>query len=164
MPCVCHLNLALQVEEPYVYRKLHSGDAAPQDVAHLVQRLCGGAETLIVVSSDLSHYHDYETEGRLDVATAAAIEHAQLGRSGPEPGPWLPRPGASTNSLVCFGLGHPPTSTPLNSIATVAHDQTFGNMLSPVRFVRAAWTTCVPTRLCCFKCPLDCWSGDAAAA
>jgi hypothetical protein len=38
---------------------------------------CGaGRETLIVVSSDLSHYHDYETERRLDVATAAAIEHA----------------------------------------------------------------------------------------
>jgi len=76
MPCVCHLNLALQVEEPYVYRKLPSGDAAPQHVAHLVQRLWGGPETLIVVSSDLSHYHDYETERRLDVATAAAIEHA----------------------------------------------------------------------------------------
>jgi AmmeMemoRadiSam system protein B len=29
---------------------------------------------LIVVSSDLSHYHDYETARRLDAATSRAIE------------------------------------------------------------------------------------------
>jgi AmmeMemoRadiSam system protein B len=31
-------------------------------------------ETLIVISSDLSHYHDYATAQRLDRATSEAIE------------------------------------------------------------------------------------------
>jgi MEMO1 family protein len=50
------------------------GDAAPQHVAELLRRLWGGPETLIVVSSDLSHYHNHETAQRLDLATAEAIE------------------------------------------------------------------------------------------
>ena len=41
---------------------------------HVLRQLWGGPETLIVVSSDLSHYHDYETARRLDAATATAIE------------------------------------------------------------------------------------------
>lgn len=35
--------------------------------------LWGGAETLILVSSDLSHYHDYLTAQRIDTATSQAI-------------------------------------------------------------------------------------------
>jgi AmmeMemoRadiSam system protein B len=59
------------------------GDATPQDVAHVLRRLWGGPETLIVVSSDLSHYHDHETARRLDAATAAAIEHGDWASIGP---------------------------------------------------------------------------------
>jgi len=59
------------------------GDAAPQDVAYVLRRLGGGPETLIVVSSDLSHYHSYETARRLDLATAAAIEHGDWSSLGP---------------------------------------------------------------------------------
>ena len=33
----------------------------------------GGPETLLVVSSDLSHYHDYATARRQDGRTAAAV-------------------------------------------------------------------------------------------
>jgi MEMO1 family protein len=73
---------ALEVELPFLQTVLSSfhvvplvvGDAAPQDVAKLLRRLWGGPETLIVVSSDLSHYHNYETAQRLDLATAEAIE------------------------------------------------------------------------------------------
>lgn len=43
----------------------------------------GGSETLIVVSSDLSHYHSYEIARRLDFATAAAIEHGDWSSLGP---------------------------------------------------------------------------------
>jgi AmmeMemoRadiSam system protein B len=39
----------------------------------------GGPETLIVVSSDLSHYYDHETAIRLDAATADAIVHGRVG-------------------------------------------------------------------------------------
>jgi AmmeMemoRadiSam system protein B len=44
----------------------------------------GGPETLIVVSSDLSHYHSYETARRLDLATAIAIERGDRAGLGPD--------------------------------------------------------------------------------
>jgi len=59
------------------------GDAAPQQVAEVLRRLWGGPETLIVVSSDLSHYHDYDTARRLDAATAASIERGEWQSLGP---------------------------------------------------------------------------------
>jgi MEMO1 family protein len=59
------------------------GDASPQDVADVLRRLWGGPETLIVVSSDLSHYHSYEAARRLDLATAAAIEKGDWASLGP---------------------------------------------------------------------------------
>jgi hypothetical protein len=58
------------------------GDASPSDVAQVLRRLWGGPETLIVVSSDLSHYHSYETARRLDLATATAIERGDWARVG----------------------------------------------------------------------------------
>jgi AmmeMemoRadiSam system protein B len=50
------------------------GDASPEEVAEVLEALWGDAETLIVVSSDLSHYYDYETARKLDAATTRAIE------------------------------------------------------------------------------------------
>lgn len=50
------------------------GDASTEEVAQVLERLWGGPETLVVVSSDLSHYHDYATARRLDAATCRAIE------------------------------------------------------------------------------------------
>ncbi len=49
------------------------GDATPEQVAEVIERLWGGEETLIVISSDLSHYHDYETAKRLDRETSERI-------------------------------------------------------------------------------------------
>jgi MEMO1 family protein len=51
------------------------GDVDPAAVADILERLWGGPETLIVVSSDLSHYLDYETARRLDAETSNAIEN-----------------------------------------------------------------------------------------
>ena len=76
---------ALEVEMPFLQTVLSSfqlvplvvGDAAPQEVAHLLRQLWDGPETLIVVSSDLSHYHSYETARRLDLSTAEAIERGE---------------------------------------------------------------------------------------
>ena len=73
---------ALEVELPFLQTVLGSfqlvplvvGDAAPKDAAHVLRQLWGGPETLIVVNSDLSHYHSYETARRLDLTTAAAIQ------------------------------------------------------------------------------------------
>lgn len=50
------------------------GEASPAEVAEVIARLWGGDETLIVVSSDLSHYHDYATAQQMDSATSRAIE------------------------------------------------------------------------------------------
>jgi AmmeMemoRadiSam system protein B len=46
------------------------GDASPAQVAEVLERVWGGPETLIVISSDLSHYHDYAEARRLDESTA----------------------------------------------------------------------------------------------
>lgn len=50
------------------------GDATPEDVSEVLDALWGGPETRIVISSDLSHYHDLQAARRLDRATAKAIE------------------------------------------------------------------------------------------
>ncbi len=49
------------------------GAAAAADVAEVLERLWGGPETLIVISSDLSHFHDYREAQALDTATAEDI-------------------------------------------------------------------------------------------
>lgn len=50
------------------------GDASPDEVAEVIESLWGGPETLIVVSSDLSHYNRYEQAVEKDRFTAQAIE------------------------------------------------------------------------------------------
>lgn len=55
------------------------GEVEPEDVAEVIERSWDGPETLIVVSSDLSHYHDYSTAQELDAATAEAIERLEPG-------------------------------------------------------------------------------------
>jgi len=73
---------ALEVELPFLQLVLASfalvpllvGDATPRQVAQVLARLWGGPETLLVVSSDLSHYHPYGEARWLDAETAAAVE------------------------------------------------------------------------------------------
>ncbi|MGO9586528.1 MAG: AmmeMemoRadiSam system protein B [Limisphaerales bacterium] len=50
------------------------GDATANEVGAVLNELWGGRETCIVVSSDLSHYHDYQTAQQMDRETARAIE------------------------------------------------------------------------------------------
>jgi AmmeMemoRadiSam system protein B/AmmeMemoRadiSam system protein A len=49
------------------------GDATAAEVAEVLERLWGGAETLIVISSDLSHFHGYREAQSIDKTTAAHI-------------------------------------------------------------------------------------------
>lgn len=49
------------------------GDATAMEVAEVLEALWGGEETLVVVSSDLSHYLDYRTAQKVDRETARAI-------------------------------------------------------------------------------------------
>lgn len=83
---------ALEVELPFLQTLLPSftlapllvGEARPLDVAEVLGRLWGGPETLVVVSSDLSHFHDHETARRLDAATAEAIERGDWAALNPD--------------------------------------------------------------------------------
>jgi len=56
------------------------GDAAPELVSQVLDALWGGPETLIVVSSDLSHYLHYDDANAIDAVTCQAIEHLDAGR------------------------------------------------------------------------------------
>jgi hypothetical protein len=49
------------------------GDAPPEEVERALDALWGGPETLVVVSSDLSHYLPYRLARSVDAATAQAI-------------------------------------------------------------------------------------------
>ncbi|MBP9825852.1 MAG: AmmeMemoRadiSam system protein B, partial [Thermoanaerobaculia bacterium] len=72
---------ALEVELPFLQVALERfelvplvvGDATPEEVAAVLDRLWGGEETLIVVSTDLSHFLDAATAAARDRATADAI-------------------------------------------------------------------------------------------
>jgi AmmeMemoRadiSam system protein B len=69
-----HLPFLQEVLGEFSLLPLVIGDASPEDVAEVLRAVWGGEETLIVVSSDLSHYHDYATAQRMDRATSSAIE------------------------------------------------------------------------------------------
>lgn len=60
------------------------GNASADEVAEVLELLWGGRETLIVISSDLSHYHDYGTCRTLDAQTAHAIEALEPDEIAPE--------------------------------------------------------------------------------
>lgn len=57
------------------------GDAGAEAVAQVLERLWGGAETVIVISSDLSHYLPYAQARVADRATAERILRLDAGLS-----------------------------------------------------------------------------------
>ncbi len=73
---------SLEVQLPFLQEVLGDfeliplvvGEATPGEVADVLEALWDGPETLIVISSDLSHYYDYDTARRLDRAASEAIE------------------------------------------------------------------------------------------
>ena len=72
---------SLEVELPFLQEILDEftiiplvvGDAERHEVAEVINRLWGDEHTLIVISTDLSHYHDYNEAKQLDRATSDAI-------------------------------------------------------------------------------------------
>ncbi|MBT1172452.1 AmmeMemoRadiSam system protein B [Bifidobacterium sp. MA2] len=52
---------------------LNAGNASPSEVGDVLRALWGGPETVIVISSDLSHYHPQEYARELDDETIDAI-------------------------------------------------------------------------------------------
>ncbi|MDK9703075.1 MAG: AmmeMemoRadiSam system protein B [Sulfuritalea sp.] len=72
---------SLEVQLPFLQTVLGEFDLVPLavghassgDVAQVLDRLWGGPETLIVISSDLSHFHGYREAQAIDGATAEHI-------------------------------------------------------------------------------------------
>jgi len=53
------------------------GHTSPEEVNEVIETLWGGVETLIVISSDLSHFLNYKQAQQLDEVTCAAIERLE---------------------------------------------------------------------------------------
>lgn len=74
---------SLEVQLPFLQTVLDEfslvplvvGDTNADEVSAVLEQLWGGDETLIVISSDLSHYHDYNTARSMDSETCEAIEN-----------------------------------------------------------------------------------------
>ena len=72
---------SLEVQVPFLQTVLDEialvpvvvGDATTEEVAAALEVLWGGPETLVVVSTDLSHYHRHDEAEALDARTAAAV-------------------------------------------------------------------------------------------
>lgn len=76
------LEHSLEVHLPFLQRVLGTftlvpllvGEASAEAVSDVIRELWGGRETLLVISSDLSHYLDYDSARARDAATCRAIE------------------------------------------------------------------------------------------
>lgn len=68
-----HLPFLQTVLDRFSLVPLVVGGATPEQVAKVLDLLWGGDETLIVVSSDLSHYLPYEAARQTDRATTEAL-------------------------------------------------------------------------------------------
>jgi len=77
-----HLPFLQSVLDDFALVPIVVGRAPEAQVDAVLQALWGGEETLIVVSSDLSHYHDYATAQRKDSAASLAIETLDAGELG----------------------------------------------------------------------------------
>jgi AmmeMemoRadiSam system protein B/AmmeMemoRadiSam system protein A len=58
---------------PFALVPLVVGHASPEDVAGVLRALWGGPETLVVISTDLSHYLPYDEARALDQLTAGRV-------------------------------------------------------------------------------------------
>jgi MEMO1 family protein len=82
-PRVHAMEHSLEVQLPFLQSVLDDftllplavGDATPAEVAQVLEVLWGGPETLIVISSDLSHYLPYRAAQTVDQDTVRSILH-----------------------------------------------------------------------------------------
>lgn len=69
-----HLPFLQTVLDSFSLVPLIVGDATAETVARVIDALWDGPQTLLVVSSDLSHYLTYDQARRMDASTCEAIE------------------------------------------------------------------------------------------
>jgi len=83
---------SLEVHLPFLQAVLHDfmlvpivvGVCSAEEVKDVIELLWGGEETAIIVSSDLSHFHTYETARQIDANTTARIEACESTLQGDE--------------------------------------------------------------------------------
>jgi AmmeMemoRadiSam system protein B len=76
---------SLEVQLPFLQVSLGQFQLVPlalgrtsvAEVAEVLEASWGGPETAVIVSSDLSHYHDYAAAQQLDLATSLFIERLE---------------------------------------------------------------------------------------
>jgi AmmeMemoRadiSam system protein B len=82
-PAVHALEHSLEVQLPFLQSVLDDfqllplavGDATPAEVAEVLEAVWGGPETLIVISSDLSHFLPYATAQQMDQQSVEQMLH-----------------------------------------------------------------------------------------
>ncbi len=82
----------LEVQLPFLQNVLDDftlvpilvGECPADRVAAVLDLLWGGRETLIVISSDLSHFHSYQVAQRLDAQTSESIRAKRTSLTGEE--------------------------------------------------------------------------------
>lgn len=102
---------SLEVHLPFLQRVLGSfelvpmvvGRCPPAEVADLLRRTWGGSETLVVISTDLSHFHDQDTATKIDRATVQRIVQG----SAPDVEPREACGAFALNGLTEFGRWRP---------------------------------------------------------
>lgn len=97
-PDVHRLEHSLEVHVPFLQTVLGDfelaafavGDAAPHEVGAVIEALWGGPETLVVISTDLSHYLAYDDARRVDAETIdqvlaldGVVDHRRACGAGP---------------------------------------------------------------------------------
>lgn len=105
------LEHSLEVHVPFLQRLLPDfsllplvvGDTQPSEVAAVLELCWGGPETALVISSDLSHFHDYAEATQLDRATADWITHA----AAPGLDPRRACGARCIDGLIAYGSRHP---------------------------------------------------------
>ncbi|MBC8257595.1 MAG: AmmeMemoRadiSam system protein B [SAR324 cluster bacterium] len=83
---------SLEVQLPFLQETLGAfellplvvGETKTEQLAEIIQQFSADLETLIVVSTDLSHFHDYQTAQQKDAVTANAIELLDPQKLSPE--------------------------------------------------------------------------------
>lgn len=77
---------SLEVQLPFLQKTLNDfklvplavGNASPEEVAAVLDLLWGGPETLILISSDLSHFHSYDEARQIDQNTVNTILQGRM--------------------------------------------------------------------------------------
>ena len=85
-----HLPFLQTVLDDFLLLPLVVGDVQPQEVSEVLQQIWGDSETLVVVSSDLSHYLSYGNAQKRDNFTSNAIENCHTHINGEQACGYLP--------------------------------------------------------------------------